>query len=71
MATERDRYAAARPRDVRTLIAGLVILVVADQFLEVSWAFYLGMTSGFLGWEITKWRMRRLRDEYEPSPLRN
>jgi predicted PurR-regulated permease PerM len=68
MANERDRYAAARPRSVLTLLAGLATLAVADLFLAVPWPFYVGLASGFVSWEVTKWRMRRLRDRYEGSP---
>jgi hypothetical protein len=47
-------------------VAGFVLLGVADQFLDVSWPFYVGMVTTIVGWEITKWRMRRLKAQFEP-----
>ena len=61
------KYPAPRRSDILWLVGGLLVVGVADVFRDVDWWFYAGGVLGFGGWEFTKWRMRRLAQEFDES----
>lgn len=55
----REKYAPARLRDL--LAIGLIALaiLVANLVWDVDWWLFAGTVTAFVGWEATKWRLRR------------
>ncbi|HET7689767.1 MAG TPA: hypothetical protein VFK41_05295 [Nocardioidaceae bacterium] len=55
----KAKYAPARPRDLALFALVIGLLVAANLFLNVDWAFVLGGIIGLAVWEFTKFRLRR------------
>lgn len=69
MSGTQERYAPARARDLVGYVVATVVLVLGDMVLfDVGWWFWAGAVCAVAGREVTKWRMRRLAQEYESEP---
>ena len=60
----REKYGAARPRDVLALALVGAAVFVASRFWDVDWSIFAGLVLGFIGWELTKFRLRRNAQDF-------
>lgn len=61
------RYAAARPRDLVVLVMAAAAVFLASRFWDVDWWVFVGALAAFVGWEITKLRLRRNARDFSRS----
>ena len=64
-----EKYAPARPRDLLVMALVAVAIFVASLFWDVDWWIFAGTVTAIIGWEATKFRLRRnARDFADRSP---
>lgn len=62
------KYAPMTWRDLLLIAVGIVALVVASRFVDVPGFVYVGIVITSLGWEFTKFRLRRNADRFAGRP---
>lgn len=62
-----EKYAAARPRDLVVLVMATAAVFLASRFWDVDWRVFAGALAAFVGWEITKLRLRRNARDFSRS----
>jgi hypothetical protein len=59
-----EKYPPLSRRALLWTGAECVALVVLGFFMSVDWWFYAGGVLGIIGWEVTKFRLRRNADRF-------
>lgn len=60
----RDKYPPLGRLKIAIFLLVVAVLVTASQFRHVNWAPWVGAALGSLGWEATKFRLRRNAREF-------
>lgn len=67
-ATERDRvhakYAPFGRRDFLWWVVLFAVVFAASRFISVDWRASVALLISAVGWEITKFRLRRNADQF-------
>lgn len=62
-----EKYAVARPRDLIALATAAATVFLASLFWDVDWWVFAGAFTAFVGWELTKLRLRRNARDFSGS----
>jgi hypothetical protein len=58
------KYAPMRAREVGLWLAVIAVMAIVARYRDVSWVSFVGIVSGLVIWEITKFCLRRNAHSY-------